>query len=1149
MHLIWKGKKHMKKKFLLPVLLAALALPLALHNEPIGLNAEFIGEYGSRGSQDRTDYIAHATKVNAQLADEGFVLLKNNGFLPMNGDENVSVVGKASTNLARGGSGSGSGGVSSGVGSIDVKKSLTDVGFTINPVTDAFYSSSSKSGSGRKNGNDGWKGNSEVCIGETDIEKVIAEEGLLDSFDEYNDAAIMVIAREGSEGCDVKTCNAHDTIQTHQSSKAVSHKHALELSDNEQALFDLLHEHFDNIIMIINSSNIFECDQFEKDDQVAGVLWIGNPGDVGPGAIGRILSGEVNPSGRTVDTWARDFTKDPTFQNFSDNAQTNLVEVDGVEYYIPNDTMLNPDGSPTRSYGTRKSYTNTSNPTWDNGHSAGDYKVIAGGINGVKPSAYVSYEEGIYLDYRYYETKYADMAKEDKAAADAWYKGEGEEEGTGVVYPFGFGCSYTTFDQKIIRVNPAKGSTLSANNDVIEVTVKVTNTGNVTGKDAIQLYWRAPYIKNGIEKADHVLCAFDKTDDIEPGKSQTMHLTFHLQDVANYDFDDKNGNNFCGYELDAGEYEVLLGKNAHEAYGYIPYTIAEGIKYENDRFTGNKVENQFTGKGFLDSMPGEDDIEFTQMSRADFDGTFPTHPTDEDRTLGANSRFEEFFTHEFKLENYEKGLDYEIIPEEAHYTKQDFIDNGWEQKSVSSSQRIQLSAYKNVPYSDDAEWDKLLNELTWDEMYQVIGGSTRQTPGVSAIGKNGYSEGDGPQQFSIMWWVSSPIIAATFNPRLAHEQGECCGMEAHIANKQGWWGPAVNTHRSPFGGRNFEYYSADPFLMGRIAAEVVGAATDRGIYCYFKHFAVNDQEKNRESGISFVNEQALREIYLKSFQMVFEEGKSIGVMGSYNRVGLVEAAGHYSLMTKVLRDEWGFEGCVLSDMAHPGNGDVNFNCYESVNQRVLAGNNTQLATGGDGNFRSKVDAQWSSSAFDGKGGVVVKGTSTEAYSFWYACRIMLKGYLYMAVHSAGFENKMVKVDLADVIELNYKQGEEFSYTVEKEGDLKLNDRIVLPEGVEFENGVLSGKIANVGLYRVDIIAINGSSKAAVELVINIAPDEAEYNEDLMEKISEGGKEDDKGGDKKKGCGGDIASLGALSGVIALAGIASIVLAIDKKRRA
>ena len=1126
----------MKKKVLLPVLLAAMAFPLALHQNPTGLSAEFIGEYGQN---DRADYIAHATDVNGRLADEGFVLLKNDGFLPMNGSEKVSIVGKSSINLSRGGAGSGSGSISSGVTGIDLQKSMTDAGFEINPTATSFYKNAS---GGRTNGNSNWAGNSEVTIGETPISAVEGNAELLSSFEEYGDCAIQVLTREGSEGCDVKTCNAHDSQKTNSNNKAISQKHALELSDNEQALFDLLHEHFDHIIIVINSSNIFECDVFEKDPQVSGVLWIGNPGDVGPGAVGRILSGEVNPSGRTVDTWTRDFTKDPTFQNFSDNSQMNYVDYNGEKYYIPQDTMLNADGTMTRSYGTAKNYNNLSSPSYDNNRGGAEYKVPSGGLNGVKPASYVSYEEGIYLDYRYYETRYADMAKDSKQAADDWYNGE-----EGVVYPFGFGCSYTTFDQKIVRVAPAKGATLTAETDVIDVTVKVTNTGKVAGKDAVQLYWKAPYIKGQIEKADHVLCAFDKTDLIEPGKSQVMQLSFHLQDVANYDFSDANKNDFAGYELDGGEYQLSVNKNAHEAYGYVDFKIADGgIQYRNDRFTGNPVENRFTNRGFLNSMP-EGDLEFTQFSRADFEGTFPTTPTMESRKLSSDSRFEEFLMHEFSLANFEKGVEseYDYMPKDAFKTEQDFVQNGWEQKSVSN--RTKLSAMREVPY-DDPRWDEFMNEFTYSEMVSIVRGSSRNTSAVSSVGKNSYSEGDGPQKFDIIWWVSSPIIAATFNPRLAHEQGECCGMESHITGKSGWWGPAVNTHRSPFGGRNFEYYSADPFLMGRIAANVVGAATDRGIYAYFKHFAVNDQEKNRESGISFVNEQALREIYLKSFQMVFQEGKSIGVMGSYNRIGLVEAAGHYGLMTEVLRNEWGFKGCVLSDMAHPGNGNVNYDCYESINLRMLAGNNTQLTT--SGTFESDIDTQWNSSAWNGKGAVVLKSdTSKIAWSMWYAMRELTKGYMYMAVQSSGFARGITKVADGDEKVLEFKLGEDVNYQVEKSGATayKLNYRVDLPEGISFENGVLSGKFNHVGLYRIDVIATTGSGSAGIKLLINVVPEESEYDENLMIRASEGGN---GGKTKKKGCGGDTTSaIASMIALLSFAGIGLALVAIKRKQRA
>ena len=1115
----------MKKKLIIPIFLAAMALPLCLHQSPISLNAEFIGEQSGNGNSSA--YIKdYGVPTNNQLADEGFVLLKNNGNLPLNVGSKVSIVGKSSTNLARGGAGSGSGSISSGVTGVDLQKSMTDAGFEINDTATNFFKSAK---GGRTNGNDGWKGNSEVTIGETPIADITGNADLMASLDDYSDAILQVITREGSEGCDVKTCNTHDSQKTNSSNKVISEKHALELSDNEQALFEELHQHTDNIIIIINSSNIFECGQFEDDDQVAGVLWIGNPGDVGPAAVGRILSGEVNPSGRTVDTWARDFTADPTFQNFSDNAQTNKMKVGGVDYYVPQDTLFNADGTPMRSYGTDKSYTNTASPKWDNNRGGSEGKVVSGGINGVKPSAYVAYEEGIYVDYRYYETKYADMAAEDKEAADKWYEGD-----TGVVYPFGFGLSYTTFDQQIVRVNPAKGSTLDENSDLIQVSVRVKNTGNRAGKDAVQLYWKAPYIKNGIEKADHVLCAFDKSKLLQPGESQVLQLTFHLQDVANYDFSDANNNGFKGYELDGGEYALLLAKSAHEFYGQVKFNVgAKGIQYENDRFTGNKVENRFD-EGFYNSLPSEDDFEFEQMSRADFEGTFPHHPDIASRTVGANSRMEEFFTHEFSVSELDEG-NFEYVPEAAYKTKADADAEGWEQNGKYS---LKLDDMKDLDY-DDPKWNEFLNGFSWSDMLSFTEKNGMRSPSLSSIGKSGFSEGDGPQKFSIIWWVSSPIIAATFNPELAHKQGECIGMESHINNKAGWWGSAVNTHRSPFGGRNFEYYSADPFLMGRIAAEVVGTATDRGVYAYFKHFAVNDQEKNRESGISFVNEQALREIYLKSFQMVFEEGKSIGVMGSYNRVGLMETAASYPLLTEVLRGEWGFKGSVLSDMTHSGNGSVNFKCYENVNNRVLAGCNSQLDQGGG--FGGDSEAKWDSTL---KAPAYTKnGNKVVSYSYWYATREMIKGIMYMSVRTTGTYRGMTQVGLEK--ELNYKLGEDINYDVELPSgfdgaELKVNTRIELPDGLSFSNGKLSGKINAIGLHRIDLIATKGNSKSAIKLLIRVAPDEAEYKDDVMERL-DGGSNDggNQGGNKKKGCGGEIVALASLTALIGLAGIAII----------
>ena len=1124
------------KKIFIPVFLAALALPLAIANKPQSLNASFIGE-----ANDQTAYIAYASQIGAQLANEGFVLLKNeDDFLPFDTDgAKISIAGKASSSILRGGSGSGAGQVNSGVKSFDFHSSLEAVGAEINPTLKAFYSNNNKSGSGRTNGNDGWKGNSQVTIGETPIDSLKNEVGLLDSLDEYNDFIIQVITREGSEGCDVKACNAHDSISTSSSSKAVSHKHALELSDNEQALFDELHEHTDHIIMVVNSSNVFECGQFQNDPQVAAVIWIGNPGDVGPGALGRIISGEVNPSGRTVDTWAADFTKDPTFQNFSDNSQTNLIEINGVENYCPQDTIFNADGTPTMSFGTDKNYSRHESPRWDTARGGEEAKVVSGGLNGVKPASYVSYEEGIYYDYRYYETKYDDM-KEAGQDADGWYEGE-----EGVVYPFGYGLSYTSFDQEIVSSNIAN-KVIKSGNAEISVKVKVTNTGNVAGKEVVQLYWKAPYTPGGIEKASKVLCAFDKTDLLKPGDSQELVLKFNSQDVANYDFSDANNNDFCGYELDEGDYQIILGKNAHEELDSIDLQVGPGgIQYETDRYTGNEVKNRFTDRGFYNCLPGEDDFEFEQMSRADLDETFPEHPTIESRTLGSNSRMEEFFTHEFTIEEFDKG-NFDYVPEEAYKTKEDIDALDWEQGNGKTDVKFTDLLNSNI---DDPRWKDFMDQLTYDEMLEYVYGPSGHNAAISRLNKPSTGDSDGPQRFRIMWWVSGPIVAATYNVELAKKQGECVGMEAHLSsNTYGWAGPGVNIHRSPFGGRNFEYYSADPFLTGRMAGRVVGGASDKGVYCFFKHFVVNDQEKNREGTSTFLTEQDLREIYLKPFQMCIQEGKSMGLMSSYNRLGMMETAASYPLLTEVLRDEWGFKGSIISDMTHSGNSSVNFKCYENINNRVLSGCDQQLDNGGG--FKNQIDCKWSSTL---NCPVLKSDESVPSYSWWYALRTNAQRVIWMCarsgINSKTLINPLEGVELSNVERGVYvgEVGKDVEIEVSADlsaigaDELQIDLFTPLPEGLSFDGQKITGVCDEPVNKFIHIVAVTPNGAVAgvsFELRIMTVVDNAEL-EDMPEK---GGN---KGGEKK-GCFGAYET--ALAGVALVSILAISFLLIDKKRR-
>ena len=1113
----------MKKKVLFPAFLIGMALPLALSTHFNRVDASFIG------ITTKADYLVHGVEVNAQLADEGFVLLKNeDDFLPMSGTEKISVVGKSSTNLVLGGSGSGSGSVANGVHGIDLQESLTEVGFEINSKLTDFYKDRSASGSGRTNGNSNWKGLSEVTIGETPFSSYT--DTLKASMEnDYNDAAIMVISREGSEGCDVKTCNTHDSQKTNNSYKAISHKHALQLSDNEQDLFDYITDNFDNVIILINSGNVFQCDQFEDNDKVKAVLWMGCPGDGGAGAGGRILTGEVNPSGHTVDTWARDFTKDPTFQNFSDNAQTNLVERNGEEYYFPQDTLFNADGTPVKSEGSYKG-----NPTWEDQEA----KVVNAGLNGVKPSAYVSYEEGIYVDYRYYETRYADMAKANKKDAEKWYNGD-----EGVIYPFGYGLSYTTFSQKVVSSN-IDHKILKSGNMKVEVNVEVKNTGRVAGKEVVQLYWKAPYTVGGIEKAYNSLCAFGKTEMLEPGESQVLTLSFNTQEVANYDFMDKNNNGFKGYELDAGDYQLSLNKNAHEEIANINFKVAEGgIQYDKDLYTGYTVENRFTDNGFFASLPSEDDFEFTQFSREDMTETFPTHPTIEDRTLGENSRVQEFFNHWFTPKDIDSdATNYEYMPQKAYKSKADIEALGWIQQATKQEKKaIKFSALYNVDY-DDPLWDQFLNQLTFDELIPFINGGD-QNPGIDGADKSGITSNDGPQKYKsgdTIYWVCLPIAAATYNVDLVLEQGKCIGNECQFQNNTyGWCGPAVNIHRSPFGGRNFEYYSADPLISGRMGGRVVAGATDGGLYCFFKHFAVNDQEKNREGTAAFLSEQALREIYLKAFQYVIQEGKSTGIMSSYNRIGLMESAANYNLLTEVLRNEWGFKGQVFSDMTHHGNSAFDNKYYENINNRCIAGCNQQLdsqtyTTTAGGDILAKWDNSKGCPVYDGK----------ESYTWWYAVRESAKATMYSAAKCGATDTKRLEdaeLEFEGLVHNRYEVavGEDISIKINipngKSGDLSIDPFTPLPAGIELNGNTISGS-SDVPVNKfIHVVLTDGSTKTATsfELVVTAIGDNAET--DTYKDPA-----------KKKGCFGGVeislVSMAALS-LVAVAG-----LLINKKRK-
>ena len=1030
---------------------------------------------------EQTAYNQKAMELNKKLCEEGMVLLKNkDNALPIASDlTGVSVFGKASVDLQYGGGGSGSGSVANGITKVDLQKSLTEAGFRVNPTLTSFYGDDDRSEVQRTNGNSGWKGISEATVGETSLVKY-TDQVKASWANDYNDIAIMVIARGGTEGADCKTYDARDHDNAHDKenkcepeSKVLSDRHYLELSKNEEDLLGMIKEGgFKKIVVLINSGNAFECQKLDEDDAVDAVLWMGVPGANGAIAVGEILTGAVNPSGRTVDTWERDFTKNPTFQNFADNSQHNIDPETGIEY--ANDTMFNADGTPVNSSSTVREANGTVH--WANE----EHKVVKGGLNGVRAASYVSYEEGVYMDYRYYETVYDDLAAKNKATADEWYAGE-----NGVIYPFGYGLSYTSFEQSIVECD-ARGATLHKSSEMVNITVKVKNTGEVAGKDVVQIYWHAPYYEGGIEKASEVLCAFDKTKMLEPGEEETLKLSFYLQDVANYDCFDANKNGFMGYELEGGNHKITLNKNAHEVYDTVDTKVMKkGIRYETDRITGHTVENRFTNAGFFSSLPGELDVAFEQYHRNEKETTFPSAPTMADRTLKEGSRVEEFYTHVFTLDDIDNTDTYEYMPEVVHKTKEDIEALGWTQPATTALAKsdIQFSEMVGVPL-DDPKWDEFMDQLTYAEMDGFVTGSSTHNPAIDRLGKPSSADSDGPSKFSTMWWCGEGTIAATYNVELAFEEGECIGIEGHQQGsgwgagvKYGWCGPGVNLHRSPFGGRNFEYYSADPFLTGRIGGRVVAGASDKGIYCFFKHFAVNDQEKNREGVTCYLTEQALRELYLKPFQMIVQEGKSMGIMSSYNRLGLMETAASYPLLTEVLREEWGFKGSVISDMTHRGNSDINVHSYENINPRMLAGCNNQLDSQ---DYTPDCNAKWEADAFDGKGCPVytnADGEEIESYSWWYAVRQNCKECLWMCANSGAmarsfylkadmeFEGvsrgcftckKGEEVNIKINVDEKYAVGAEYNGKTIEGAELVIDPVTPLPAGLRLEDGAIVG---------------------------------------------------------------------------------------------
>lgn len=803
---------------------------------------EVTSVYPTQKATNKAEAFANAQEVNLKLAEEGFVLLKNeNAALPMNKGARISVFSKNSVNLSYGGSGSGGFDTSNNK---NLYESLNDAGFVTNPTLKRFYESSQSGSVRTANSSDLDNGdNQKIATAETPQSKYT--DAVKNSYADYSDAALVVITRIGGEGFDLPRYQGD-------SEGAVSvDSHYLELDQNEIDLLTAVTDGtFKRVVVVFNTPSSFEA-TFLKDsayaafaDKIDAAVWIGFTGSNGITALGEILNGDVNPSGRLVDTWAADFTKNPSFVNFGTGCLPDTTDkYDGGMYYS------------------------------------------------------VDYEEGIYVGYRYYETR-------GETDGEDWYNAN-------VVYPFGYGLSYTTFDW---TVGDASASEIELGT-TITVPVTVKNTGSVAGKDVVQLYASAPYTLGGIEKAHKVLVGFAKTKLLQPGESETVTVSFDPYSAASYDYRDANSNGFSGYELEAGEYTLYVSRNAHESEKAIALKLAADVQIGTDPTTDSEVVNRYTdSENFLDSDWQLD----TMLSRADWEGTWPT-PQTAQQHAGTDRLYEEIRSEEHNNPTDFDSEEYPWFGEEPTLTLRDLLPSA------------EAEGYEPVVSYDDERWEELMMGCDEEEMIALINNGAYHTLAMESVGLPATIHGDGPSGFTCFMskeqvngtcqYVSEPVMASTWNINLMNELGEAIGEEGTIGDKatgqpySSIYAPGVNIHRSPFGGRCSEYFSEDPFISGMMGAAEVQGIQSRGVLPTVKHFVANEQETHRSIGgdLSWLSEQALREIYLKPFEYTVKLGETRGIMTSFNRIGTRWTGGDYRLLTEILRNEWSFNGLVICD--------------------------------------------------------------------------------------------------------------------------------------------------------------------------------------------------------------------------------------------
>ncbi len=844
------------------VVLCAVAVVLAvvigvgnffLDRYALIIHRVFAGDTATAGSEEGAGNVMKAADdVIREAAEESIVLLKNEkGFLPQKDLSKVNLFGYGSSDngfLLTGGGSGGTSITSENAWRVDLTDAFQDAGVEYNTqLMQAYEDFSTFDADYRKGG----------TTGANAVESLLNpgvsfySDALLQQAKTYSSVAVVTLSRFGAEnggGSELVNIDKYKNGTF------------LELTSEERDMFTALDNAGFDVIVLVNVCNNMELGFLEEYPCIKACLFVGIPGQSGAAAIPKIIKGEVNPSGRTSDTFPYDY-------------QTN-------------------------------------NPVYLNAYN---------GASGIV------YQEGIYFGYKWYET--ADAAGY-FADVDNDY-GKGYE---GVVqFPFGYGLSYTYFDWEITS-RPA--STALTKDGKYTVKVKVTNTGTEAGKDVVELYGHAPYTEGGIEKAERVLLAFAKTPLLEAGESCEVELSFTAYDLASYDDYDKNGNKFTGYELEKGDYEIYVMPNAHDKSEEltISMTAASDVRFEKDPVTDKDVVNRFTGSDAYMGSPTDGGA--TYLSRA---GKFANFPTAAATGRGKNITNYRYTGYDnADVSGIQYGVDtgirlaqQEITDEDGNKSYSDPTPEMLSGKDTTATLVINPDVrdpdvFNLIDYDNDAIWNIVLDQMTQSDIKNLIGMGGFQTMDIASIGKPRCTDKDGPAGFNnnvtnggedtpYPLLPSESLLGCCWNEEVAYAIGEAQAAVGQEYGISGWYAPGVNLHRSVYNSRNYEYFSEDALLSGKLAAQVVKGTKEGGVYCYVKHFAISEAGQNPTNVKTWINEQALRENYLRAFEIPVKEGKANGIMSAFNCVGEIPSGYNHALLTDILRNEWGFRGTVITD--------------------------------------------------------------------------------------------------------------------------------------------------------------------------------------------------------------------------------------------